>query len=123
MVDKLFELVSVDCRFEHCTGKKDLNVCKQQCTNAQHLVGTLIAGGVVVLPVKPRDTIYTISRGKIKEWIVYYVGMNTLGHIMFNFHSKDLQNSRSACEADIGETIFLTEEDAINELKEREGDA
>lgn len=73
----------------------------------------------VNFPVLPRDTVYTISRGKIKEWIVYYVGMNTLGHIMFNFHDKDLQNSRSACDEDIGYYVFLTEEDAINELKER----
>lgn len=72
------------------------------------------------LPVIPGSTVYTISRGKIKEWTVYYVGMNTLGHIMFNFHSKDLQNSRAACDADIGEIVFLTEEDAINELKERQ---
>lgn len=75
---------------------------------------------VVVFPVLPRDTIYTISRGKIKEWIVYYVGMNTLGHIMFNYHDKELQNSRMACDEDIGEIVFLTEEDAINELKERQ---
>lgn len=38
---------------------------------------------------------------------------------MFNYHDKDLQNTRAACEVDIGETVFLTEEDAINELKER----
>jgi hypothetical protein len=82
----------------------------------------MISNNVVVLPVKPRDTVYTISRGKIKEWTVYYVGMNTLGHIMFNYHDKDLQNTRAACEVDLGETVFLTEEDAINELKERRAD-
>lgn len=119
MTDKLFELAKNNCRYKFCTGKKDLSVCKQQCTEAQHLVDTLIDGGVVILPVKPRDIVYTISRGKIKEWTVYYVGMNTLGHIMFNYHDKDLQNTRAACEVDIGETVFLTEEDAINELKER----
>ena len=119
MKDQLFAIVRDHCKFEHCTGKKDLNVCKEQCADTQHLVNQIIESGVVILPVKPRDTVYTISRGKIKEWIVYYVGMNTLGQFMFNFHDKDLQNSRSACDADIGEAVFLTEEDAINELKER----
>ena len=119
MVDKLFELVKNDCRYKFCTGKKDLTVCKQQCTEAQHLVDTLIAGGVVVLPVKPGDTVYTISRNKIKEWTVYYLGMNTKNQFSFNYHDKNFQNSRMACEEDIGETVFLTEEDAINELKER----
>ena len=119
MKDKLFGLVRDHCKFEHCTGKKDLNICKQQCEDTKHLVDSLIAGSVVVLPVKPGDTVYTISRGKIKEWTVYYLGMNTRNQFSFNFHDKNLQNSRMACEEDIGDTVFLTEEDAINELKER----
>jgi hypothetical protein len=79
----------------------------------------LLNARVVVLPVKPNDTVYTISRGKIKEWTVYYVGMNTRNQFAFNYHDKDFQNSRVAYGEDIGETVFLTEEDAINELKER----
>jgi hypothetical protein len=88
-------------------------------SKTRELVGHLVENRVVVLPVKPGDTVYTIHRGKIKEWKVYYVGMNTLEKFMFNFADADLQNSRSACDEDIGETVFLTEEDAINELKER----
>lgn len=90
-------------------------------SKARELVGHLVEKGVVVLPVKPGDTVYTISRGKIKEWTVYYLGMNTRNQFSFNFHDKNLQNSRVAYEEDIGETVFLTEEDAINELKERNG--
>ena len=33
----------------------------------------------------------------------------------------DFQNSRSVWDREIGDTVFLTEEDAINELKERKG--
>lgn len=72
------------------------------------------------LPVLPGATVYTISRGKIKEWTVYYLGMNARNQFSFNFHDKNMQNSRVACDEDIGEVVFLTEEDAINELKERQ---
>ena len=85
----------------------------------REVVGHLVESGVIVLPVKPGDTVYTISRGKIKEWTVYYLGMNTRNQFSFNYHDKNFQNSRMACDEDIGETVFLTEEDAINELKER----
>lgn len=123
MRDRLTKLLRADVDCTHCTNCEECEYYGSEDDCFNQLSGTmadfLLANQVVVLPVKPRDTVYTISRGKIKEWIVYYVGMNTLGHIMFNFHSKDLQNTRAACEVDIGETVFLTEEDAINELKER----
>ena len=125
MRDKLIELLSSGgkcdkygpdgcsaCEYNHFDDE-----CEKYLTEL--MADDLLKAGVVILPVKPRDMIYTISRGKIKEWTVYYVGMNTLGQFMFNYHDKDLQNSRAACDADIGETVFLTEEDAINELKER----
>lgn len=116
MRDKLVELVRNAPRTDTVYGDIKL---PNPVQTIQTIVDHLLDNGVVILPVKPRDTVYTISRGKIKEWTVYYVGMNTLGHFMFNFHDKDCNNSRSACDADIGEIVFLTEEDAINELKER----
>ena len=73
----------------------------------------------VTLPVKPGDTVYTISRGKIKEWTVYFVGMNSLGEFTFNIADAPLENSRSVWDREIGETVFLTQGDVINELKER----
>ena len=82
----------------------------------------LVGNNVVVLPVKPGDTVYTIYRGRIKEWTVYFTGMNSLGEFTFNIADKDFQNSRSVWDREIGEFVFLTEEDAINELKERRED-
>jgi hypothetical protein len=125
MKDKLMELLLADVvcstgdtgECDSCEYCYNEDACYKRMSLC--IADNMIAKNVVVLPVKPRDIVYTISRGKIKEWIIYYVGMNTLGHFMFNFHDKDLQNSRSACDEDIGETVFLTEEDAINELKER----
>ena len=119
MKDKLFESVRDCCKFDHCLGKTDLNICKNQCTDAQVRVDIMLSKNVVVLPVKPGDTVYNIHRGKIKEWTVYFVGMNSLGEFTFNIADKDFKNSRSVWDREIGETVFLTEEDAINELKER----
>ena len=93
------------------------NKCEEYLTNL--MADDLINAGVVVLPVKPGDTVYTIYRGKIKEWTVYFIGMNSLGEFTFNIADKDFQNSRSVWDREIGDTVFLTEEDAINELKER----
>lgn len=85
------------------------------------LTDFLIGNNIVVLPVKPGDTVYTIHRGRIKEWEVYFVGMNSLGEFTFNIADKDFQNSRSVWDREIDETVFLTQESAINELKERKG--
>lgn len=83
------------------------------------LADFLIGNNVIVAPVKPGDTVYTIHRGRIKEWKVYFVGMNSLGEFTFNIADEPLENSRSVWDREIGDTVFLTEEDAINELKER----
>jgi hypothetical protein len=102
-----------------CEYDCDEDKCEEYLTNL--MADDLIRAGVVVLPVKPNDTVYTISRGKIKEWLVYFIGMNSLGEFTFNIADKDFQNSRSVWNREIGDTIFLTEEDAITELKERKG--
>ncbi len=71
------------------------------------------------LPVVPGDTVFTIHRGKIKEWKVYFVGINLRGEFNIRIADEPLENSREFWDRDIGEWLFLTEEDAINELKER----
>ena len=83
------------------------------------LTDFLIGNNVVVLPIKPGDTVYTISRGKIKEWKVYFVGMNSLGEFTFNIADKELQNSRGVWDREIGETVFLTPAGAVNKIKGR----
>lgn len=85
----------------------------------RQLAEYLVGNNVMVFPVKPGDTVYTISRGKIKEWEVYFVGINSEGDIKFTIADKDFHNSLELWSSDIGDIVFLTEEDAINELKER----
>lgn len=127
MKDKLMKLLLADVvcstgdtgECDSCEYCHSEDACYRRMSGV--LADFLISEGVVVLPVKPGDTVYTIHRGKIKEWKVYFVGMNSLGEFTFNIADKDLQNSRSVWDREIGETVFLTEEDAINELKERKG--
>ena len=79
----------------------------------------LLNAGVVVLPVKPGDTVYKIHRGKIAEWKVYFVGINSLGEFRIHIVDQKFDDMLELWDRHIGEIIFLTEEDAINELKER----
>lgn len=129
MRNKLIELLNKGGKCDkYAENEGGCDVCEyryldDKCEN--HLTALmaddLISAGVAILPVKPGDTVYTISRGKIKEWTVYFVGMNSLGEFTFNIADKDFQNSRSVWDREIDDTVFLTEEDAINELKERRG--
>ena len=120
MTDKLFAVVRDHCKFEHCTGKKDLSVCKEQCADTQHLVNQLIERGVVILPVKPGDPVYVINHNRIKECTVCFVGINKLGEITFNVADDGYDNVYKFWDDTIGVSVFLTEEDAITELKERQ---
>jgi hypothetical protein len=79
----------------------------------------MLSQGVVVFPVKPGDTVYTINRGKIKEWKVYFVGINAESDIKFTIADEGFHNTYEFWDFNIGVCVFLTEEDAINELKER----
>lgn len=119
MKDKLFAVVRDCCKFDHCTGKTDLNVCKHQCTDAQVRVDIMLSKGVIVPPVPVGGKMYTTSNRKVREWKVYFIGMNIEGEIKFHLASEDLGTMFTVWEGDIGKIVFLTEEDAINELKER----
>jgi len=79
----------------------------------------MLSKGVIVPPVAVGGEMYTISNGKIREWKVYFVGMNINGEIKFHLASEDLSTMFTVWDGDIGKIAFLTEEDAIDELKER----
>lgn len=123
MKDKLMELLLADAvcstgdtgECDSCEYCYNEDACYKRMSSC--IADNMLANNVVVLPVKPGDAVYTISRGKIKEWTVYYLGMNTRNQFSFNFHDKNLQNSRMACDEDLGETVFLTKEDAEKLLR------
>ena len=73
------------------------------------LTDYLLGNRVIVTPVKPGDYVYTINRGRVKEWKVYFVGLNHLGEFTFNIADEGFHNSRGVWDREIGETVFLTE--------------
>lgn len=113
MRDQLSEILSTF-RFTEQSGHP-LSVEDARLQLADHL----IKHGVLAPPCKVNDTVYTISRGKIKEWKVYYIGVNLRGEFHTRIADIPLNNSREVYEYELGVSVFLTEEDAINELKER----
>lgn len=80
----------------------------------------VLNAGYVRLPVKPGDTVYIINNGKIKEWTVCFVGINLQGDVKFHVTDEGYHNVHEFWDYNIGVCVFLTEEDVIDELKERE---
>jgi hypothetical protein len=80
------------------------------------LTDYLLGNGVIVTPVKPGDSVYTIHRGRVKEWKVYFVGLNSLGEFTFNIADEGFHNSHTMWDHSIGESVFLTEAAANQEL-------
>ena len=125
MRDKLVDLLSteVECNSQ---GFGDCSMCDHHYADKgcmRHIseitADFMLSNGVMVFPVKPGDTVYTVAGKTIKEWKVYFVGINSQGDIKFTIADKGLLNSLEMWNYNIGEYVFLTEEDAINELKER----
>lgn len=79
----------------------------------------VLKAGFVRLPVKPGDTVYIINHNKITECKVCFVGINLQGDVKFNVADEGYHNVHEFWDSNIGVCVFLTEDDAINELKER----
>lgn len=125
MKDKLIELLFHDavCSTGD-TGECDsckYNYADEPCFHRmiECLADYMLSQGVMVFPVKPGDTVYIINHGKIKEWKVYFVGINSQGNIKFMVVDERYEDTFEFWDYNIGVCVFLTEEDAINELKER----
>lgn len=86
----------------------------------------LIAEGVIVPPCKVGDKVYKITRNKVKECEVVFVGISAderCSHFNFveNYADGTFKQSYSMVFEVIGKTVFLTKEEAEAKLKEREG--
>ena len=100
-----------------CEYDKFEDECEKHLTEL--MADDLLNAGVLAFPVKPGDTVYVINHGKIKEWKVYFVGINSAGDIKFTIANEGFHNMLEMWDYNIGVCVFLTEEDAITELKER----
>jgi hypothetical protein len=125
MKDKLIELLETDveCNKDghgecnHCEYYYADDKCQRYLSNI--IADMMLSKGVVVLPVKPNDIVYTVIKDEIKEWKVYFVGINSIGEFKIHIVSPTFDDVDELWGHHIGEILFLTEEDAINELKER----
>ncbi len=92
----------------------------------QNIADHLLANGVIVPPCKVGDKVYKISRNKVKECEVVFVGISAdekCSHFNFveNYADGTFYKSYSMVFDVIGKTVFLTKEEAEAKLKEREG--
>lgn len=99
----------------------EYNIFEDECEKhlTELMTDDLLNAGVVVLPVKPGDTVYIINHGKITEWKVCSVGINLQGDVQFHVADELYHSVFQFWDYNIGVCVFLTEEDAITELKER----
>lgn len=112
MRDRLIKIVSGFCRYEKCSGKKDVTLCKE-CENGGKLADHLLANGVIVPICKLGDTIYRIGdNGKIYgDWEITLIQ----AYPDETLYVDDSDNY--FVESDIGKTVFLTREEAERALK------
>lgn len=94
--------------------------------DADALADHLIAEGVIVPPCKVGDKVYKITRNKVKECEVVFVGISAderCSHFNFveNYADGTFKQSYSMVFEVIGKTVFRTKEEAEEKLKEREG--
>lgn len=85
---------------------------------ANDLLADFASCGYVHLPLKPGDSVWYAANKMPVEYIVYFVGI----YIFFNCHKKtsEYASDRSFEECQIGKTVFLTKEEAEDEIEKRQ---
>ena len=90
---------------------------------AEHFADYLLANGVIVPPCKVGDKIYKITRNKVKECEVVFIGISadekcSYFNFVENYADGTFYKSYSMVFDVIGKTVFLTKEEAEEKLKE-----
>lgn len=84
---------------------------------ANDLLADFASCGYVHLPLKPGDSVWYAANKVPVEYIVHFVGINE-DYKFFNCHNKGNKyaHDRSFYECQIGNTVFLTKEEAEAEI-------
>lgn len=87
------------------------------------LADHLLANGVIVPPCKVGDKVYKITRNKVKECEVVFIGISAKEKCSYfnfveNYADGTFYKSYSMDFDVIGKTVFLTREEAERKLKE-----
>ena len=112
------------CACEEETGVCEFTDCKT--CNATCLADVLIEDGWIRPPCKVGDKVYIISRNKVKECEVVFIGISadekcSYFNFVENYADGTFYKSYSMVFEVIGKTVFLTKEEAVAKLKECEG--
>ena len=121
MGDRLIELIRNAPKVDVVYGDIKLETPAQ---TVQTIADHLLANGVIVPPCKVGDKVYKISRNKVKECEVVFVGISAderCSHFNFveNYEDGTFYKSYSMVFDVIGKSVFLTKEDAKKVLAER----
>ena len=112
MRDRLIELLNTD--MSGCNGDY-----------AEEMADYLIANGFILPPCKVGDKVYKITRNKVKECDVVFIGISadekcSYFNFVENYADGTFYKSYSMVFDVIGKTVFLTKEEAEKALKEKE---
>lgn len=129
---ELFEAVEKDPAITcpHYKTDKTCDTCKYtinnvMCNHTLRTVDYLLANGVIVPPCKVGDIIYAKYSGTIEYYVIDKVIHNGSNSFDFEAHLENEDGYEidfiEFGTVEIGRTVFLTEEEAEQALKEREG--
>ena len=90
--------------------------------SVEQIADYLLENGVIVLPVKVGDTVYIIDLDDYDEYtdVVIDTEVFAIGDGCFYFYVEQGSVLLTYSYSDIGESVFLTREEAEKALKERE---
>ena len=91
----------------------------------EYIADHLLANGVIVPPCKVGDKVYVIRQNKVKQCDVVFIGLSAeerCSHFNFVEYYADgsFHKSYSMVFDVIGKTVFLTKEEALKALKEKQ---
>lgn len=90
--------------------------------NCENVADYLLANGVIVPPCNVGDMVYKISRNKVKECEVVFIGISadekcSYFNFVENYTDGTFYRSYSMVFDVIGKTVFLTKEEAEEKLR------
>ena len=96
---------------------------ESMCNYIERQVDYLLANGVILPPCKVGDKVYKITRNKVKECEVVFIGISadekcSYFNFVENYADGTFKQSYSMVFEVIGKTVFLTKEKAEEKLKE-----
>lgn len=130
MRDKLIELLAKHCQMKdkRCVGCDEGEHYHPECKEERfgRIADHLLANGVIVLPCKVGDTVWTVKDPwnnkllkKPLQAVINDVKNYSYGTLVgLLFDTKKYNGIRSYNVSDIGKTVFLSREDAEAALKE-----